>query len=187
MLECNHNANWKCAAFQASGTLQPQPIAQTLFPQFSSVWFPETRSGLGMSYRRQSTLCSLSLLLQGKPIDFVDIDENTRQWITDFRSKPISMPHRLETIESNYDIVNFRGGGGGKSQCAPPLPCMKPFLFLPPPPPPQARATSPYSSPALRGPSMTWPPATSWQPCSPPSSERRVRAVSAVSAFVINT
>ncbi len=32
-------------------------------------------------------------------MDFVDIDDNNRQWVTDFNSKSISMPHRLEAID----------------------------------------------------------------------------------------
>lgn len=42
-------------------------------------------------------------LPQGKPIDFVDVaEDNIKQWIADFTSKPISMPHRLENMDSKY-------------------------------------------------------------------------------------
>ena len=43
----------------------------------------------------------LRFCVQGKPIDFVEVsDDNMRQWIADFTSKPISMPHRLENMDS---------------------------------------------------------------------------------------
>ena len=32
-------------------------------------------------------------------MDFVDIDDNTRQWVADFNSKSICMPHRLESMD----------------------------------------------------------------------------------------
>ncbi|XP_064400433.1 glutamine amidotransferase-like class 1 domain-containing protein 1 [Halichondria panicea] len=42
---------------------------------------------------------------EGKPMDFVDIDDNNRQWVTDFNSKSISMPHRLEAIDASKFIA----------------------------------------------------------------------------------
>ncbi len=37
-------------------------------------------------------------------MDFVDIDDNNRQWVTDFNSKSISMPHRLEAIDGKLNV-----------------------------------------------------------------------------------
>lgn len=42
---------------------------------------------------------------EGKPMDFVDVDDTNRQWVADFSSKPISMPHRLETIDTTKFIA----------------------------------------------------------------------------------
>ena len=38
--------------------------------------------------------------LQGRPMEFVDVDDNNKQWVNDFSSKQISVPHRLENMES---------------------------------------------------------------------------------------
>ena len=37
---------------------------------------------------------------QGRPMDFVDVDDGNRQWVEDFMTKPMSVPLRLETLES---------------------------------------------------------------------------------------
>ncbi|XP_011405858.1 PREDICTED: Parkinson disease 7 domain-containing protein 1-like [Amphimedon queenslandica] len=37
----------------------------------------------------------------GAPVEFVNIDDSNRQWITDFRSKGLSNPHKLEEIDSS--------------------------------------------------------------------------------------
>ena len=42
---------------------------------------------------------------QGRPIDFVDVDDGNKQWIEDFKSKPISMPMQLETLEGTVGPV----------------------------------------------------------------------------------
>lgn len=41
---------------------------------------------------------------EGKPMDFVDVDDTNRQWVADFSSKPISVPQRLETIDGKLTI-----------------------------------------------------------------------------------
>lgn len=43
---------------------------------------------------------SFSLPPKGAPVEFVNIDDSNRQWITDFRSKGLSNPHKLEEIDS---------------------------------------------------------------------------------------
>ena len=51
------------------------------------------------------------MCVQGKPIDFIDVDEGNRQWLTDFKSKPISMPHRMETMDGEGEREGGREGG----------------------------------------------------------------------------
>lgn len=38
-------------------------------------------------------------LLQGKPIDFVGVDESTARWVQDFNVKPYATPAKLESID----------------------------------------------------------------------------------------
>ena len=38
-------------------------------------------------------------LLQGKPIDFVGIDESTARWVQDFSAKSYATPAKLESID----------------------------------------------------------------------------------------
>lgn len=45
------------------------------------------------------------LILKGKPIDFVDVDDSNKQWVADFSSKSISMPHRLEAIDGKVLVI----------------------------------------------------------------------------------
>jgi len=43
---------------------------------------------------------SVCLCVQGKPIDFVEVgDDNVKQWVADFTSKPIAIPNRLENVD----------------------------------------------------------------------------------------
>lgn len=37
---------------------------------------------------------------EGKPIEFVNIDDNSRKWLNEFRAKPFSVPGKLEDVES---------------------------------------------------------------------------------------
>ncbi|XP_058160870.1 glutamine amidotransferase-like class 1 domain-containing protein 1 isoform X3 [Dasypus novemcinctus] len=39
------------------------------------------------------------LLLQGKPMDFVDVNESNARWVQDFRLKSYASPARLESID----------------------------------------------------------------------------------------
>ena len=53
-------------------------------------------------------ICMAVLLCpQGKPIDFVDVDEGNRQWLAEFKSKPISMPHRLENMDGITEMYSY--------------------------------------------------------------------------------
>ncbi len=40
--------------------------------------------------------------LQGRPIEFVNIDENSRKWLNEFRAKPFSVPGKLEDVDCKY-------------------------------------------------------------------------------------
>ncbi|XP_042197571.1 glutamine amidotransferase-like class 1 domain-containing protein 1 [Callorhinchus milii] len=57
------------------------------------------------------TICSTAFNLQiatpgGKPMDFVDLDENNLRWIQDFRMKPCSNPAKLESIDgARYNAI----------------------------------------------------------------------------------
>jgi hypothetical protein len=42
---------------------------------------------------------------QGAPVEFVNIDDNNRQWIVDFRSKALSNPHKLEEMDGSKFIA----------------------------------------------------------------------------------
>jgi putative intracellular protease/amidase len=41
----------------------------------------------------------------GAPVEFVNIDDNNRQWIVDFRSKALSNPHKLEEMDGSKFIA----------------------------------------------------------------------------------
>ena len=43
--------------------------------------------------------------LQGKPIDFVGVDESTARWVQDFNVKPYATPAKLESIDGKN--INF--------------------------------------------------------------------------------
>ena len=49
------------------------------------------------------SLFSLVLFLffqpQGQQIDFVKSDENSRKWLNEFRTKPFSVPGKLEDVD----------------------------------------------------------------------------------------
>lgn len=36
---------------------------------------------------------------EGKPIEFVSLDENSRRWLSEFKAKPFSVPGKLEDVE----------------------------------------------------------------------------------------
>ena len=38
---------------------------------------------------------------EGKPIQFVKLDDNSRRWLNEFKSKPFSVPNKLEDIETH--------------------------------------------------------------------------------------
>ena len=42
-------------------------------------------------------------------MDFVDVDETNRQWVSDFTSKQASLPQRLENMDGKCSV---RGEGG---------------------------------------------------------------------------
>jgi len=43
---------------------------------------------------------------QGVPIDFINIDDSTRRWVTDFRTKSFASPMKLESVEpSSFDAL----------------------------------------------------------------------------------
>ena len=39
------------------------------------------------------------LISQGHQIDFVKSDENSRKWLNEFRTKPFSVPGKLEDVD----------------------------------------------------------------------------------------
>jgi hypothetical protein len=41
----------------------------------------------------------------GKTIDFVDVNEGNRQWLAEFKSKPISKPHLLENMDGTQFLA----------------------------------------------------------------------------------
>ena len=41
--------------------------------------------------------------LQGKPIDFVGVDESTARWVQDFSAKSYATPAKLESIDGEID------------------------------------------------------------------------------------
>lgn len=43
---------------------------------------------------------------QGKPIDFVGVDESTARWVQDFNVKPYATPAKLESIDG--ENINFK-------------------------------------------------------------------------------
>uniref|UniRef100_A0A4W3ILF1 Glutamine amidotransferase-like class 1 domain-containing protein 1 n=1 Tax=Callorhinchus milii TaxID=7868 RepID=A0A4W3ILF1_CALMI len=66
------------------------------------------------------TICSTAFNLQiatpgGKPMDFVDLDENNLRWIQDFRMKPCSNPAKLESID---ELICAVGHGVAALCCA---------------------------------------------------------------------
>ena len=40
--------------------------------------------------------------LQGQQIDFVKSDENSRKWLNEFRTKPFSVPGKLENVDGKH-------------------------------------------------------------------------------------
>jgi len=42
------------------------------------------------------------LSLQGQQIDFVKADENSRKWLNEFRTKPFSVPGKLENVDGEH-------------------------------------------------------------------------------------
>ena len=48
--------------------------------------------------------CSVpGCITQGKTIDFVDVNEGNRQWLAEFKSKPMSKPHLLENMDGQLE------------------------------------------------------------------------------------
>lgn len=42
---------------------------------------------------------------QGKPIDFIGVDESTSRWVQDFNVKPYATPAKLESIDG--EVIHF--------------------------------------------------------------------------------
>lgn len=42
---------------------------------------------------------------QGKPIDFIGVDESTSRWVQDFNVKPYATPAKLESIDG--EVISF--------------------------------------------------------------------------------
>ncbi|XP_014348259.1 glutamine amidotransferase-like class 1 domain-containing protein 1 isoform X2 [Latimeria chalumnae] len=76
------------------------------------------------SFHHCFTLCSSAFNLQvatpgGKPMDFVDVDENTMRWIQDFRMKPYANPAKLESIDgARYHALLVPGCPGAMTDLA---------------------------------------------------------------------
>jgi len=50
---------------------------------------------------------------EGKPIEFEKIDDNSRRWLNEFKSKPFSVPGKLEDIDPNrYAAILIPSGLG---------------------------------------------------------------------------
>ncbi|XP_057312792.1 glutamine amidotransferase-like class 1 domain-containing protein 1 [Hydractinia symbiolongicarpus] len=50
---------------------------------------------------------------EGKPIEFVRIDDNSRRWLNEFKSKPFSVPGKLEDVEPlRYSALLIPSGIG---------------------------------------------------------------------------
>ena len=49
---------------------------------------------------------------QGQQIDFVKSDENSRKWLNEFRTKPFSVPGKLENVDGEhfklYKLILFQ-------------------------------------------------------------------------------
>uniref|UniRef100_A0A667HUJ1 Glutamine amidotransferase-like class 1 domain-containing protein 1 n=1 Tax=Lynx canadensis TaxID=61383 RepID=A0A667HUJ1_LYNCA len=59
---------------------------------------PELSSASEVPVNRQWGVC-LSVLLQGRTIDFVDVNESNARWVQDFRLKAYASPAKLESID----------------------------------------------------------------------------------------
>lgn len=46
--------------------------------------------------------------LQGKPIDFAEVDEGTARWVQDFNVKPYATPAKLESIDGENICKTLR-------------------------------------------------------------------------------
>ncbi|XP_051885344.1 glutamine amidotransferase-like class 1 domain-containing protein 1 [Pristis pectinata] len=63
------------------------------------------------SFHHSFMLCSTAFNLQiatpgGKPMEFVELDENNIRWINDFRMKPYANPAKLESIDgARYNAI----------------------------------------------------------------------------------
>lgn len=49
----------------------------------------------------------------GKPLEFVKVDDNGRRWLSEFKSKPFSVPNKLEDVEAlRYSALLIPSGLG---------------------------------------------------------------------------
>lgn len=53
----------------------------------------------------------LTLLLQGKAIDFVDVTESNARWVQDFRLKAYASPAKLESIDGRLETWSVVASG----------------------------------------------------------------------------
>ena len=42
-----------------------------------------------------------TFVFQGHQINFVKVDESSRKWLNEFRTKPFSVPGKLENVDGN--------------------------------------------------------------------------------------
>jgi len=55
----------------------------------------------------------------GKPIDYVKVDDNSRRWLNEFKSKPFSVPSKLEDVEAlRYSAILIPSGLGSLQDLA---------------------------------------------------------------------
>ena len=82
---------------------------------------PELSSASEVPVNRQWGVC-LSVLLQGRTIDFVDVNESNARWVQDFRLKAYASPAKLESIdgEGPWGLEVWDPGGFVASRA---LPC----------------------------------------------------------------
>lgn len=81
---------------------------------------PELSSASEVPVNRQWGVC-LSVLLQGRTIDFVDVNESNARWVQDFRLKAYASPAKLESIdgEGPWGLEVWDPGGVRGLQSAP--------------------------------------------------------------------
>lgn len=97
---CNLNSIFKYKQINPK-----QPMSSSKLNQYISVNSYHVHIS-GLSIQKSSSNCiriclsvCVVIVFQGKPIDFVGVDESTARWVQDFSSKPYATPAKLESID----------------------------------------------------------------------------------------